>query len=163
MKETEYLEKMKGFEANPALYKNKLRDVFSKRGFSPKETDLLVNTISTNSQTMVEFLMFDEDNQEDTALSPTKSALYTFLSFTFFGVVPLVADVFITLGLGIKVDGLISACLLTGATLFILGALRGRYTKKNQLQTAIEMVTIGGFAAIVAYVIGYALSGLKDE
>jgi VIT1/CCC1 family predicted Fe2+/Mn2+ transporter len=52
------------------------------------------------------------------------------------------------------------AAVLTGVTLFLLGALKVRITEKNWLKSGIEMLVVGGIAAVAAYLIGLFLSGL---
>ncbi len=52
------------------------------------------------------------------------------------------------------------AGLLTAGALFALGALKVRITEKNWMISGLEMLLVGGIAAIAAYAIGYALSGL---
>jgi VIT1/CCC1 family predicted Fe2+/Mn2+ transporter len=52
------------------------------------------------------------------------------------------------------------ASILTGATLFVLGALKYRITGRNWFKSGLEMLIVGGLAAGAAYAIGYLLSGL---
>jgi VIT1/CCC1 family predicted Fe2+/Mn2+ transporter len=52
------------------------------------------------------------------------------------------------------------ACVLTGLTLFVLGALKVLITGRNWFKAGLEMFLVGGVAALAAYLIGYALSGL---
>jgi VIT1/CCC1 family predicted Fe2+/Mn2+ transporter len=49
------------------------------------------------------------------------------------------------------------ASILTGITLFILGALKSRVTQSNWFRSGLEMLLVGGLAAIVAYLVGYLL------
>ncbi|MER1952731.1 MAG: VIT1/CCC1 transporter family protein, partial [Aerococcus urinaeequi] len=49
------------------------------------------------------------------------------------------------------------ASVLTGLTLFTLGAVKSRLTLTNWFKSGMEMLLIGGAAAIVAYGIGYIL------
>ena len=54
----------------------------------------------------------------------------------------------------------ILACILTGVTLFILGALKVKVTVKNWFTSGLEMLMVGGIAAIAAFLIGKLLAGL---
>ena len=52
------------------------------------------------------------------------------------------------------------AIILTGTTLFTLGAVKTHITKKNWFKSGLEMLVIGAIAASVSYGIGYLLHGL---
>ncbi len=49
---------------------------------------------------------------------------------------------------------------LTGLTLFALGALKSRFTRRSWLAGGAEMLAVGGLAAAAAYGIGLGLSRL---
>jgi VIT1/CCC1 family predicted Fe2+/Mn2+ transporter len=50
------------------------------------------------------------------------------------------------------------AVLFTAIALFTIGALRSFYMGRLWIFAGLEMLTIGGFAAVVAYGIGFAVS-----
>jgi len=52
------------------------------------------------------------------------------------------------------------ASVLTGLTLFALGAMKVRITERNWLYAGLEMLIVGGIAAAAAYGVGVALSQL---
>lgn len=83
--------------------------------------------------------------------SPVRHGFVTFLSFNLFGLIPLLPFVF-SLESSFKVS-----VILVGITLFIVGFLRSFFTKKGRLRSGIEMFAIGGFAAFVAFFVGYAI------
>jgi VIT1/CCC1 family predicted Fe2+/Mn2+ transporter len=49
------------------------------------------------------------------------------------------------------------SAITTAVSLFVVGALRVKITKKNWIKSGIEMLLVGGIAATVAYLIGYLL------
>ena len=53
-----------------------------------------------------------------------------------------------------------AAIVLTGITLFALGALKVKFTQRNWFLSGLQMLVVGGVAAFAAYGIGAALSGL---
>lgn len=89
-------------------------------------------------------------------LEPFYHAWMTFIAFVLFGAVPILS--FIIPGFE-KHRFLISA-IMTAFTLFIVGALRVFVTAKGWLRGGIEMLSIGGVAAIIAYAVGYVLAKL---
>jgi len=79
-----------------------------------------------------------------------RSAWFTFLSFALAGLVPLVPFLFgIPSGLALTVSA-----MFTGVGLFIVGALRSHYTKKGFVASGLEVLIVGGVAAVIAYLVG---------
>lgn len=88
-----------------------------------------------------------------------KSGCYTFSSFLVFGTVPLLTYVISPFFTVIRTNRFLTACVLTGCTLFVLGALKTTLTKKYWLTSGLEMLSIGGLCALAAYVVGHMLAG----
>lgn len=99
-------------------------------------------------------------DQEEEAERPLVSAGYTFVAFVLVGSVPLIPYVLPPIG------GL-SRFPLSGAAaalaLFTVGALRTRVTKRSPIWAGLEMVLVGGAAALVAFFIGEAVDGLREQ
>lgn len=105
------------------------------------------------------------DSEAEEEGLPHISALYTFCSFVFFGLIPLVIDISL-LSFHDRVPENVSfwtATILTMITLFVLGSIKAKLTKKNILYSGFQMVLIGGAAALVAYIIAYFLAALDDQ
>ena len=92
--------------------------------------------------------------------APIKNAIATFVSFAIFGFVPLVAFVVAQFVPVVRNNAFLIATVLTGVTLFTLGALKVRITGKNWFKSGIEMFLVGGIASAAAYIIGVLLSGV---
>lgn len=88
------------------------------------------------------------------------NALATFLSFAIFGFLPIAAYVLALFIPALKSAQFTLACLLTGATLFGLGAFKTTITGKSWLVSGLEMLFVGGIAAAAAYGMGLLLGGL---
>ncbi|MEK7536045.1 MAG: VIT1/CCC1 transporter family protein [Patescibacteria group bacterium] len=85
-----------------------------------------------------------------------RSASYTFFSFVIAGLVPLIPFLF-TLESN---TALIVAAIATGVGLFIIGALRSHYTKKHFVTSGLEVLIVGGAAAVIAYLVGLFIKSL---
>ena len=83
--------------------------------------------------------------------SPIRHGLVTFFAFNLAGLIPLIPFV-ANMDLPFSVS-----TILVGLALFVVGILRSNYTKKNFLASGIEMFLIGGFAAFVAFFVGFLL------
>ncbi|MFK7843939.1 MAG: VIT1/CCC1 transporter family protein, partial [Rhodothermales bacterium] len=55
---------------------------------------------------------------------------------------------------------LVLASILTASALFVLGVQKVHFTNKHWFTSGLEMLLVGGVAAVVAYGIGVLLSGL---
>lgn len=83
--------------------------------------------------------------------SPLNHAMVTFVAFGIAGFVSLVPFVW-----KLPSPYSLSTFMVCGA-LFVVGVLRSFYTKKNMIYSGIEMFIVGGFAAFVAFFVGYVL------
>lgn len=83
--------------------------------------------------------------------SPLKHGMVTFVAFNIAGLVPLFPFL-MGGGTPFKVS-----TLLVGVALLVVGFLRSIYTKKNLIKSGIEMFLVGGFAAFVAFAVGFMI------
>jgi vacuolar iron transporter family protein len=94
-----------------------------------------------------------------------RSAWYTFWSFALGGFMPLLPYLY-----NIRVDARIAvvgadwmfagSLICAGAALFVIGGLRTIFTGRNFFRSALEMLLVGGVAALVAYLAGNIISSL---
>jgi VIT1/CCC1 family predicted Fe2+/Mn2+ transporter len=81
--------------------------------------------------------------------SPLPHSLITFASFVVAGLIPLLPYLF---GLNRSFN---LSMILVMVSLFTVGAVRTKFTKKKWFKGGLEMVTIGGIAAGFAYLTGF--------
>jgi len=84
---------------------------------------------------------------------PFENGLVTFVAFVVAGFIPLIPYIFNIFG---EQQFLISS-LLAGLSFFTVGVARRVITKGNLLTGGLEMLAIGGIAALVAYGVGWAI------
>lgn len=89
-------------------------------------------------------------------VEPLYHACATFFSFLIFGSIPLISF-FIP---GMTSNLFLTSAIMTGIALFFVGSLRVFITKERWFQGALEMLSIGGVAALIAYSIGSFLGDL---
>lgn len=85
--------------------------------------------------------------------SPTAAAVMTLFAFIIAGSLPLLPFIFFKTSIGLSI-------LATALALFVVGALRSHFTKRSWFLAGLEMLLVGGIAAIVAYTAGYFISQL---
>lgn len=80
---------------------------------------------------------------------PLKNGMITFVSFITAGFIPLIPFV-------LKLDNsFVVSSYLVAIALLVVGVLRGVFTNKHKVKTALENLIIGGLAAVVAYGVGF--------
>jgi len=120
----------------------------------------MVSILAKNPKAWIDIMMVEELGIIGSDESPLANALATFLSFGIFGFVPLLTYVVATFVPLLRAKSFLIAAVLTGATLFALGAVKVRITGKNWFLSGLETFVIGGITAAAAYGVGVLLGGL---
>ena len=138
----------------------RMMDSFVDQGVDKEDANVIVKTLAKYEKPFINQVWKEKYGSDSTEQLPLKNAIATFLSFSLFGVVPLLTYVF-SLGLPILVqNSFLIASMLTGITLFILGAVKSKINHSNWLKSGIEMLVVGGLAAVVAYIVGFVLGNI---
>lgn len=98
-------------------------------------------------------------NKSSYKCSPLRHAVTTFISFNIAGLVPLAPYVlnYSNCSQLCADSKFFTSCLLVAISLFTIGVLRTKFTKKVWYKAGLEMLLVGGFAATVAYIAGFLL------
>lgn len=144
----------------PEGEKQELREIYQARGMAPEDAAAVVDIIAKDHESWVDTMMVEELGILRSDESPLGNAVATFLSFGVFGFLPIVAYVLALFVPALESARFPLACVLTGGTLFGLGAVKTRITGKSWLRSGLEMLSLGGIAAVAAYLIGALLGGL---
>lgn len=147
-------------ENYPDGEKQEMVELYTNKGLSEEDAKTVVDIISKDKNVWVDVMMVEELGIIESDGSPLKNALATFLSFSVFGFVPLLAYILSLFAAGLQDYAFVTACALTGLTLFALGAIKVRVTGGNWLVSGLETFIVGGITAAAAYGIGHGLSGL---
>ena len=147
-------------ENYPEGEKKELTELYVGRGIDENDARTITDLISKYGSAWVDIMMVEELGIVENAASPLKNSIVTFLSFCAFGFLPLLAYVLSRLLPQLTAITFPIACVLTGLTLFTLGALKVQITDRNWFISGLEMFAVGGIAAAAAYAIGVLLSGL---
>ncbi|NHJ01741.1 MAG: hypothetical protein EAX86_06330 [Candidatus Heimdallarchaeota archaeon] len=141
--------------------KKEMIEIYTEKGISYEDAVIVVEILSSNKQAFIDIMMVEELGIVKTDESPMKNGLITFISFAIFGFIPLAAYISTLFLPGMSSFSFGIASFLTGITLFILGALKVRVTGKIWYKSGLEMLIVGGSAAIIAFLVGFFLSGLN--
>jgi VIT1/CCC1 family predicted Fe2+/Mn2+ transporter len=147
-------------EHYPEGEKRELVEIYEGKGMTPADAKAAVEVISRNPKAWIDIMMVEELGIVGSEESPLGNALATFLSFGFFGFIPLLTHVAATFVPVLRANSFLIASCLTGATLFTLGAVKVRITGKSWILSGAETLIIGGITAAAAYGVGVLLGGL---
>ena len=137
-----------------------LEEIYRLRGFTEEEAGQLVAIHSRQADRWVKAMMVDELRMLPDERRPITSGAATFAAFVAAGSLPLVSYV-TSIFVPIPPRAAFAASIaLAGLALFGLGAAKVFVTHRNPLRSGLEMLAVGGLAALVAYLVGAFLKGL---
>jgi VIT1/CCC1 family predicted Fe2+/Mn2+ transporter len=142
---------------NTEMEATETRVVLMSKGFSAEDANTLTSIYMKNESYWADFMMQHELNVSDpTDDNPVHTGLATFLSFIFFGFIPLIPFMLFTAYDPQTVFIFSSICGLIALTL--LGILKWRITRTPLLSSLGEVVLVGVVAASVAFFVGSLFS-----
>ncbi len=156
----EYQRELWEIEHFPEGERAELLEIYQHQGYSPEEATQITEIKTRNQQRWVNAMMIDELGMLKDESNPVLNAVATFVAFLVAGSMPLLVYV---IGLAVTVPAQAAfpiAVSLSGLGLFILGAAKSLFTRRNALLSGFEMLIVGGMAASVAYLVGVLLKGL---
>ena len=144
-------EEVTEFQNSTEEEKAEVRIIFKKMGFDGDTLDACVDTITSNEETWLNFLIKSELGLE-VPENPIIGALLTFFSFILGAFIPLF-PYFLNLGM----ISLILSSVFSFSSLFIVGILKTKITGESWIKGSLEMLLIGIIAFIASYSIGLVL------
>jgi len=136
------------------IEREEIRQIYKLKGFSGKQLDDIVHTITSDVNRWVEVMMAEElkvSPVEEGSL--VKSAGIVGIAAIIGSLVPVIP--FFGLPVWVAIWGSI---VLAGASLFIVGAYKARVTVGNWWKSGLQLLTIGLVTALIGYAIGAAVA-----
>ena len=130
---------------------NQLRGFFADMGVRDEDMGPVIAAFSHDDETLLnamkalEFGIVDSERRSPYTAMAMSGALFLL------GSIPAVAPFFFTDSPGV---GLTWAAILTGISLFAVGAIKTRVTKTNPIMSGLENLVIAGIGGVIAYWIG---------
>ncbi len=140
----------------PEEERREIEVIFASYGITGDALHQLVDTVTSNKQRWVDFMMRFELglDRPDPRKAPI-SALRIGGSYVVGGFIPLIPYML----LPSTQLGLIWSAILTFIALVVFGAVKGRFTGVSQVKSALQTSLIGGIAAAVAFAIARLVNG----
>jgi VIT1/CCC1 family predicted Fe2+/Mn2+ transporter len=150
---------LKNIQQYPEQEKARLRNIYSKKGFSGATLDQVVATITSNEQQWLEVKMKEDLEILPEQKSPFAMGAVTYLSFVSIGLIPLSVYVWDYLG-DFPGNLFFWSCILTSVGFIAIGFLKTYVTESSILKGIFETLILGAIAAVVAYVVGDVLESI---
>ncbi len=143
----------------PRNIKKELIKIYLTQGFKKIDAEKLSSVVCKNKKACVDVMLAYEIGIAGRK-EPLKNAAITFSSFVLFGFIPLIAYVFAKSVSLFGENTFPVAAVFTGLTLFGLGSAKCKITRMNWARSGVEMLLVGGLAALTAYLIGKFISAI---
>lgn len=147
--------------------KQEMVEIYQNKGLTKEDAETVINVISRYKDVFVDAMLVDELGIQppDLTSAPWKDGVVTFIAFCVFGFIPLIAYI---VSYAVDQSGhhsssnwpFLVSCILTGMTLFLLGAGKSFLTRQHWLKGGLMVLGTGGVAAAAAYVVGFLLEPL---
>lgn len=137
---------------NTACEEEETIEILQEKGFSSEDAHTLTSIFKKNEEYWVDWMMNHElevPNPEGT--NPIFTGIATFLSFLVFGFIPLIP--FITFDSGTE-GAFLWSSIGALVALILLGLLKWKVIGGGLVRSVLEIVVLGGVAAVVAYIVG---------
>lgn len=139
-------------------------DLYENRGLPREKAELAVATMAKYKEFFLDVMVTEELGLQmpNTGDDPYKSGLITGISFLVFGSMPLLGYAAF-LGRMSETNMLYLSTLSTLLSLFVLGALKSRFSVVPWWRGGLEFCVMGGCVAFAAFTIGSVVStAVKD-
>ena len=143
----------KVLQSQPELEREKTIRIMQEKGFSGEQATTMADIYKTNEEYWTDFIMqHDKEMSDPRGENEVFTGLATFVSFMIFGAIPLLPFMFQSEGNPQTAFMISSAGTLVA--LVMLGLLKWRVIGTKLLPSLIEVVLVGGTAAVLAYFVG---------
>lgn len=125
--------------------------IYREKGFTGKLLDQVVDKICSNKKVWLETMMREElrlENPHD-SMSPLKQGILVGVSAIVGSFIPLAPFFFFPVSLSIWIGLVVSVVLL-----FLFGAYKSHQTSGKWFHGGMELMLIGGAAALTGYIVG---------
>ncbi len=153
--DAEYRRELYEIENEPEEERKELMDLYSEKGLSKSSTKRLVEKITKNKQKWLEDMLLHQLHiHKDSLSSPIHAGAIIGLAALIGGSIPLLPYVF----LGTLHSAATISVAVSLFSLFAIGAIKGRITRKNPIRSGFEMFFVGVVASLIVFGIGKVLT-----
>jgi VIT1/CCC1 family predicted Fe2+/Mn2+ transporter len=147
-------------EAVPEGEREEVRQILAAKGFTAPDLDRAVEIITSDNDLWLDTMMTEELGYAQVTANEWRAGGSTFAAFVTVGFVPLAVFVYDFLVSGEVASPFTWSAIMTAAAFFSVGALKARFVDMKWWSGGIETLTVGGSAAMCAYLIGFLLKNV---
>lgn len=126
---------------------------FSRRGLNHWEAKRVARRLSRKQEKFLDVVLKTGRGLAIESLeNPVRTAIYMGIASFLGGAIPIIPYAFMQ-----KEQAIIASIILSGVSMFILGAVKCRFTNQNVLRTGTKMMVLAMITALIAYLIGAGL------
>lgn len=144
----------------PDAEREEIRRLYQRKGLEGETLERVVATITSDKDRWVEEMMREELGIQEERIAPLASGVVTFTAFVLTGFLPLLSYVLAFFSFVLTPMAFPLSLGLTAAGLFAVGAARRFMTGRPWWRSGLEILSVGGFAAACAFMVGHLLQGL---
>eukprot|EP01137_Pigoraptor_chileana_P004138 Opistho-2@45450 len=154
-------------ENNADGERREMVEIYISKGVEKEDAETVIGIMSKYKDFFVDHMLVTELGlmPPDADDSPAKNGLVTFVAFLIFGLVPLIAYIgFHELRNEVENFNIafFMSCMLTGITLFLLGAVKSKFSTQKWWISGMWVLFNGALAAASAYLVGWGLNQFAD-
>ncbi len=127
-------------DKNPKGEIDEMREIYTKKGYSKEDAKKFIKLLTKNKNFWIDTMMHEELDLIQNKGSPLKNALVTFASFLIFGFIPLVLFLIGAVFSFEVPNAFLWTCVLSGASMFLLGSAKFKITGKKWYKSGFEML-----------------------
>lgn len=143
----------------PEGEREEIRQILASKGLTGRALDEAVDAVTSDVEQWVDVMLTDELGLAPHLPNAARAASMTFVAFLAIGLLPLLPFIVASLLLDVEQPFSWSA-VMTAVAFFAVGVAKGRLVGQHPLRSGLEVLAIGGAAAVLAYLAGVALGGL---
>jgi VIT1/CCC1 family predicted Fe2+/Mn2+ transporter len=144
----------------PEGEREEVRQIFALKGFADDALKQVVEVITADEERWIDTMVQEEYGLSLKGGQPLVAGSVTFSAFVLVGALPLAAFLINWISPDAIAEPFAVSAALTMLAFFVIGVIKSGYVRQSRLRGGLETVAVGGIAALLAYSIGGALSGL---
>ena len=145
----------KHIRLEPDGEREEVRQILAAKGLAGEVLEGAVTGVTADRKSWIDLMLAEEYGFALVQPSPLKAGFVTFTAFIICGAVPLLPFIF-----GVE-DGFAISSAMTAVTFFGIGAWKSHWSLAHWFRSGLETFAIGGGAAVLAFGVGYLLSGIS--
>jgi vacuolar iron transporter family protein len=149
-----YNEEIRQIEVYPEGEREEIRQIYALKGFEGPVLEQIVEVITEDRDRWIHTMLQQEKGLQVEGHKPVRAGTATFVAFLLAGFIPISPFLIPALA---RQDMFVISSVVTAVTFFLVGAAKGKVLHRSMLRSGLEVLAMGGTAAVLAYVVGHWL------